>query len=306
MRSALFLVLVLGGTALADERPTLATALKARPDLAAFTKALDRAGLLATLDGSGPFTILAPTDAALEGKRVDRDVIARHLFAGSWTAADAAKAGRLKNASGDEIEFAATDDGARAGGVALLGTEVVARNGVIHVIDGILPIPIRVEASVPEGFPAPGPADEVTLKEYPRYRAARAAGGMGSFWTLFNHIKKHDIAMTAPVEMSMTEAGELLTTTDMAFLYGAPEMGEPGRDGDVDVVDLEPTRVLSFGMFGPLTAERVKEARRAIGERLERDGLATAGDWRLLGYNSPMVPETRRFYELQLPVAARP
>jgi len=129
---------------------------------------------------------------------------------------------------------------------------------------------------------------------------------MNTFWTLFRHIQKHEIAMTAPVEMSMAEAGELLTMTDMAFLYGTPHVGEPGRDGRVDVVDLGPTRVLSLGLFGPLTAERMAEARRAIERRLERDGLARAGDWRLLGYNSPMVPETRRFYELQIPVADRP
>ncbi len=303
---AFALLLALAGTAAADEPPTVAALLKAAPGLARFAEGLEREGFLAMLESEGPFTVLAPTDEALEGRHVDRDLLARHLFAGRHAAAGAIAAGHLRNATGDRIEFLAPGGRASAGGVALAKTDIPARNGVVHVIDGVLPVPIRVEAPVPEGFPAPGPVGEVRIKDYPRYRAARVAGGMSAFWTLFGHIQKRDIAMTAPVEMSMAEKDGDFSMTDMAFLYGAPDMGEKGRDGRVEVVDLGPARVASFGFFGQPTAERVREARRAIEERIERDGLAPAGTWRLLGYNSPMVPETRRFYEIQVPVAKPP
>lgn len=56
------------------------------------------------------------------------------------------------------------------------------------------------EAPLPEGWPTPGPYDQVTTKTLPAYRAAFAkAGGRGtSFWTLFLHIQKNNIPMTSP------------------------------------------------------------------------------------------------------------
>lgn len=161
------------------------------------------------------------------------------------------------------------------------------------------------EAALPQGFPAPGPVGEVVAKDYPRYRAARAAGGRFAFGMLFAHIKSNDIAMTAPVEMAMDESPSgAMDMRSMAFLYASPELGETGRDGRVEVVDLPPQRVLSYGMNGPVTSDKLAAARRSIEARLKIDGLKRDGGWRLMGYNSPMVPETKRFYEFQLPVAA--
>ncbi|MHC4861768.1 MAG: heme-binding protein, partial [Planctomycetota bacterium] len=124
--------------------------------------------------------------------------------------------------------------------------------------------------------------------------------------------KRNKIAMTAPVEMTM-EQGEdgSLAQKRMAFLYGEPEMGRKGRDGRVEVMDLEPMKVLSVGIRGPMSDDKVRDAREAILARLsagarEGDALRRAGDWRLMGYNSPMVPSEKRFWELQLPVETTP
>ena len=67
-----------------------------------------------------------------------------------------------------------------------------------------------MEAPLPVGFPAPVPAGEIAVIEYPRYRLARAGmkgGQNGTFFTLFRHIQSNDIPMTAPVEMTMDEDG---------------------------------------------------------------------------------------------------
>ena len=136
------------------------------------------------------------------------------------------------------------------------------------------------------------------MKEYPRYRAARAEGG-NSFWTLFRHIKKNDVQMTAPVEMTMNDD---MRQTDMAFLYEGPDQGEAGRDGMVAVLDLEPITVLSIGIRGMRNQSEIARAKAAIEARAERQGFAPAGNWRTMGYNSPMVPAAKRYWELQLPV----
>lgn len=156
----------------------------------------------------------------------------------------------------------------------------------------------RVEAPMPAGFPGPGPVAQIVVKEYPSYRAARAEGD--AFWTLFSHIKENEIAMTAPVEMTVDEG---LRTLDMSFLYESTEQGSAGRRGDVAVVDLGPVRVLSLGVRGPRTTEEVAWAKRLLEEQLATRGLETAGSWRVLGYNSPMVPAAERFWELQVPIA---
>lgn len=157
----------------------------------------------------------------------------------------------------------------------------------------------RLEAPLPEGFPGPGPLGQVVVKTYPVYRAARADGG-GSFWTLFNHIKKNDVQMTAPVEMTMDEG---LNAMDMAFLYERPSQGAAGTQGRVEVVDLPALTVLSISMRGDRSEEDVASAKRLLDARIAREGFVRAGPFRMLGYNSPMVPAAQRTWELQVPVA---
>jgi hypothetical protein len=156
----------------------------------------------------------------------------------------------------------------------------------------------RVEAPLPEGFPGPGPVGRIVVKEYPRYRAARAEG-RAAFMTLFQHIQTNEVKMTAPVEMTMDAS---LREVDMSFLYEAPTQGEAGRQGAVAVLDLEPVKVVSMGLRGSPTQRELEAARDAIREQLARDGWREAGPWRRLGYNSPMVPVARRYWEIQVPV----
>jgi uncharacterized surface protein with fasciclin (FAS1) repeats len=161
---------------------------------------------------------------------------------------------------------------------------------------------VRLEAPLPAGFPGPGPVGRVVTKEYPAYRAARAAGGERSFWTLFQHIQSHDVKMTAPVEMTLDDE---LKSVDMAFLYERPEQGASGMQGRVAVLDLHALRVLSIGLRGERDEVSLRLARRLLEERMAKDGLEPAGSHRVLGYNSPMVPASQRFWELQVPVRAR-
>lgn len=168
---------------------------------------------------------------------------------------------------------------------------------------------IIIEAEVPEGFPTPGPAGEVSLKQYPAYRAARADGG-GSFRILFNHIQRNDIAMTTPVEMTLdtNDAGKAVPRpTDMAFLYVDPELGDAGgdpADTRVDVIDLPARTYLSYGFFGNSNPVKVAAAIEEINDRLANDDTLTAdGPARMMGYNSPFVPAPLRYHEIQQPVA---
>jgi len=183
-----------------------------------------------------------------------------------------------------------------------------------------MPFWIR-EAELPEGFPAPGPVGKVIMKEYPSYRMARfaaregqAANQNGMFWPLFQHIKRNEIAMTAPVEMGYAadvtrqlEATSSVEPRSMAFLYRRPTLGNTGpdrADSRVIVEDVPAMTVLSVGIRGDYTEGRLVKALRQLERWIaENPGrVEIAGEPRYLGYNSPMVVGFLRYGEVQLPV----
>jgi hypothetical protein len=165
------------------------------------------------------------------------------------------------------------------------------------------PAPAYVdEAPLPQGWPHPGPYDRVTEKKYPAYRAAftNGKGQTGAFWTLFTHIKKHDIPMTAPVEMAIEadDDGDV-SRNSMAFLYQNGKVGAAGKDGpSVEVRDVPAATVLSYTWQGTDSKENISKAKSALEAQLsERDQKATG--FRLLGYNGPGTPRIKATWELQ-------
>jgi hypothetical protein len=177
------------------------------------------------------------------------------------------------------------------------------------------------EAALPEGFPSPGPPGKVLVKEYPAYRMAAFVAGEDAgasqntmFWPLFEHIKRNDIAMTAPVEVGYpaavrTRPGDAATArpVSMAFLYRQPTLGSVGADqadGRVVVKDVPALTVLSVGIRGNYTSRRFAKALAQLDQWLaDNPGRAAiAGEPRYLGYNSPMVPGFLRYGEVQVPI----
>lgn len=166
------------------------------------------------------------------------------------------------------------------------------------------------EAPLPAGFPEPTPVGEIVLVTYPGHRLARTSmdllGENTAFWRLFRHIQANRVAMTAPVEMTYDAAARRRTA--MAFLYEHAAQGRAGERGAVEVLDVPPSMALSLGRRGRERAADVRAALVELERRLAEfhPEFERAGEPRLLGYNSPMVPDARRYYEIQLPVRPRP
>lgn len=161
------------------------------------------------------------------------------------------------------------------------------------------PAPAYVdEAPLPQGWPMPGPYDRVAEKKYPAYRAAftNGKGETSSFWTLFAHIKRKDIPMTAPVEMAIDGGNK---QTSMAFLYQNGKVGTVGQDGaKVEVRDVPAATTLSYTWQGTDSKENVAKARSALESALTGKKMEAKG-FRLLGYNGPGTPRAKRTWELQ-------
>ena len=182
----------------------------------------------------------------------------------------------------------------------------ILRTGLLEVLV-ILTFKPRVEAPIPAGFPAPTPVGVVEIKKLPVYRMAKVANsGMGgnNFFTLFNHIKKNNIEMTAPVEMTMAEKNGKYTESSMAFLYQETTLGKVGPQGNVAVLDTTECTVVSVGMRGSPSSENIESARRWLLEKIKTTPQAyeIAGELKVMGYNSPFMPEKLRYYEVQLPL----
>ena len=113
--------------------------------------AVQAAGLVETLSGPGPFTVFAPTNAAfakipkhkleaiLKDKKLLTSILTYHVVPGKVMAADVIKMkkGSPKTANGQTVGIVVRDGKVFVDGAQVVTTDIVATNGVIHVIDSV-------------------------------------------------------------------------------------------------------------------------------------------------------------------------
>lgn len=113
--------------------------------------AVKAAGLVETLQGKGPFTVFAPTDEAFaklpagtveellkpENKEKLAGILTYHVLSGKVLAADV-KTMEAKTVQGQSLNLAVTDSGVTVDSAKVVKTDVMASNGVIHVIDSVI------------------------------------------------------------------------------------------------------------------------------------------------------------------------
>ena len=135
-------------TATAVQAKDIVDTAVAAGDFKTLAVALEKAGLIDTLKGKGPFTVFAPTDAAfakvpkkdLDALLADKSklaaVLTYHVVPGSVMAKDV-KAGKVKTVQGSDLTLT-TAGGVKVDGANVVKTDIVADNGVIHVIDSVV------------------------------------------------------------------------------------------------------------------------------------------------------------------------
>jgi uncharacterized surface protein with fasciclin (FAS1) repeats len=114
--------------------------------------ALQAAGLVETLKGKGPYTVFAPTDEAFaklpagtvetllkpENKEKLKAILLYHVVAGKVTAAQAMKLSSAKTVGGQNLTISTQDGSVMINDAKVVKADVIASNGVIHVIDTVL------------------------------------------------------------------------------------------------------------------------------------------------------------------------
>jgi transforming growth factor-beta-induced protein len=111
---------------------------------------LKKAGLAGTLQGKGPFTVFAPTDAAFakvpkatlaalgKNKAKLRAVLLYHVVKGKVTAAQAMKLRSAKTLNGKPLAIRVSGGKVLVGRASVTKADVMASNGVIHVVNKVL------------------------------------------------------------------------------------------------------------------------------------------------------------------------
>jgi len=112
--------------------------------------ALGAAGLAETLAGEGPFTVFAPTDAAfsrlpegtVEALLNDipalTDILLYHVVSGEVLAADVVELESAETVLGEPVSIRVEDGNVYINDSMVIITDIMADNGVIHVIDSVL------------------------------------------------------------------------------------------------------------------------------------------------------------------------
>jgi uncharacterized surface protein with fasciclin (FAS1) repeats len=140
-------------SALAADAPkeTIVGIAAGNKDFSTLVAAVKAAGLVDTLNGDGPFTVFAPTNEAFaklpagtvedllkpENKAKLTAILTYHVVAGKVLAADV-KTGKVKTVQGGELDVKVADGGVTVDGAKVVKTDILGKNGVIHVIDSVV------------------------------------------------------------------------------------------------------------------------------------------------------------------------
>ena len=140
-----------------DDIPTNAAATGVHDSLVA---ALTHVNLVATLQGTGPFTVFAPTDQAFTDAGINlndfdtpeenatlTDILLYHVVAGSVPSSAVTDGMLATMVNGDKAKFGVSGGTVTVGTATVTTADVQASNGIIHVIDKVLIPPVDIPAT---------------------------------------------------------------------------------------------------------------------------------------------------------------
>ena len=149
------LLSVLAGCATVSAPVSVAETIANTPELSTLSGLVASAGLTETLNGTGPFTVFAPSNEAFKAvpaKTLDalakdpaalKNVLTFHVVAAKAMAADV-KNGKVKSMNGAELDLAKAGEFVTIGeGAIVTKADMMASNGVVHIIDTVMIPPAK-------------------------------------------------------------------------------------------------------------------------------------------------------------------
>ena len=148
--AAILSLIVATGSARADDIVQIASS---NPNFSTLVAALQAAGLADDLSSpNGPYTVFAPTNAAFAGlpagavekllEPSNQDLLIKvltyHVVSGSVTASQVVTLREATTILGEPVKINANPSGVRVENANVTATDIIADNGVIHVIDRVI------------------------------------------------------------------------------------------------------------------------------------------------------------------------
>jgi len=135
-----------------EEKADIVDTAVAAGNFTTLAAALEAAGLVDTLKSEGPFTVFAPTDEAFanlpdgtveslllpENKDKLVAILTYHVVAGEVVAADVVTLSEATTVNGENVDINVEDGTVYVNDATVVATDIMASNGVIHVIDTVL------------------------------------------------------------------------------------------------------------------------------------------------------------------------
>lgn len=142
---------IIGGVEMAATRTVLENMMLAN-SLTTLVAGLRGAGLEATLNGNGPFTVFAPTNAAFEklstttttslfkpaNKAQLKALLENHVVSGAYNAADLKDGMKLRTVGGKTLTVQVRGSVVTVGGASVEVTDGQSQNGVIHTLTAVI------------------------------------------------------------------------------------------------------------------------------------------------------------------------
>jgi len=141
-------------TAVPTEVPsnTIVDIAAGNPDFSTLVAAVSAAGLVDALSGEGSFTVFAPTNEAFaalpegtleslllpENKQALTDILLYHVVSGSVLAADVVNLSEAETLLGKNVNIKVDMGNVMINEANVVATDIIADNGVIHVIDSVI------------------------------------------------------------------------------------------------------------------------------------------------------------------------
>lgn len=134
------------------EAPDIVALASSQDNLSTLVTAVQAAGLVETLQGDGPFTVFAPTNAAFEAlpagtletllkpenKEQLAAVLTYHVVSGEVMSSDLSDGMTAATVEGSDVEISIDGQTVMVEGATVVAADVDASNGVVHVIDQVI------------------------------------------------------------------------------------------------------------------------------------------------------------------------
>jgi uncharacterized surface protein with fasciclin (FAS1) repeats len=264
--------------------------------------AIDAAGLAETLNGPGTFTVFAPTDAAFDAlpdgtldalladpQGLLTDILTYHVVPGSAASGNLADGQIITTVNGKDITVTVNSDGIFINDAQVVFADILADNGVVHVIDAILIPPTTTVVDVIVNSPDHNTLEAAVIAA----DLAETLGGEGPFTVFAPTDAAFNALPDGTLDDLLADPSGLLTDILLYHVVGAEVLSTDLVDGQTAMTLNGQDITVTINMDGVF----INDAQVTVADILTDNGVVHVID-------AVLIPETSSTEEFENGFAA--